>query len=124
MNLKPENLILNSKTLKPLWRSTIYDFPHFHSTAHELVSCYSGSALIKFGGDSEESITIKVSEGESVFIPAGVGHQRIEEFSNFECIGSYPLNMTADLQYGKVEKFEECDKRISNLSSFDIPVFD
>src|ERR1700733_8564495 len=32
------------------WRNGIYNFHHYHSTSHEVLGIYSGSALVHLGG--------------------------------------------------------------------------
>ena len=58
------------------WRNGIYPFHHFHSTAHEALGVYAGTATARFGG--EGGIDMTVSAGDVVIIPAGVGHKAIE----------------------------------------------
>src|SRR4051794_23080141 len=32
------------------WRDTVYDYHHYHSTAHEVLGCFSGHAKVQLGG--------------------------------------------------------------------------
>src|SRR5437899_804123 len=34
----------------PSWRAGIYDFHHYHSTAHEVLGIFNGHAKVQFGG--------------------------------------------------------------------------
>src|SRR5260221_9089281 len=51
------------------WRNGIYAFHHYHSTAHEVLACYRGSAEVQLGGKTGLVYLMKVGDG--IFIPAG-----------------------------------------------------
>ena len=57
------------------WRNGIFPFHHFHSTAHEVLGIFSGEAEVRLGG--EDGVTLTVSPGDVVVIPAGVGHKKL-----------------------------------------------
>ncbi len=54
------------------WRDGIYDYRHYHSTAHEVLGVASGSATVRFGGEGGEIVGL--TAGDVVVIPAGVDH--------------------------------------------------
>jgi uncharacterized protein YjlB len=54
------------------WRNGVYAVHHYHSSAHEVLGVYCGSAAVQFGG--EEGVVVDVSYGDVVVIPAGVAH--------------------------------------------------
>jgi uncharacterized protein YjlB len=56
------------------WVNGIYDFHHYHSTAHEVLGIAKGEADVQFGG--RHGLVLKVAAGDVVVIPAGVGHCR------------------------------------------------
>lgn len=84
------------------WRNGIYDYHHFHSTAHEVLVCYAGKARVQLGGPS--GVTVDFSTGDVLILPAGTAHRCEEATSDFRCIGAYPLDQLFDICYGKVEE--------------------
>ena len=80
------------------WRNGIHPFHHFHSTAHEALGVYRGTATARFGG--EGGVDMTVSAGDVVIIPAGVGHKAIEASADFGIVGAYPAGTGPDLCRG------------------------
>lgn len=80
------------------WRNGIHPFHHFHSTAHEALGVYRGTATARFGG--EGGVDMTVSAGDVVIIPAGVGHKAIEASSDLGIVGAYPAGTGPDLCRG------------------------
>jgi uncharacterized protein YjlB len=67
------------------WRNGIYDYHHYHSTAHEVVGIVEGTGRVRFGGERGE--TIGLAAGDVVVIPAGVGHALID--GDLVAVGAY-----------------------------------
>ena len=67
------------------WRDGVYSFHHYHSTAHEVLGIYSGTATLQLGG--EPGLVLRVSPGDAVLIPAGVGHKNLGSSGNFGVVG-------------------------------------
>ena len=88
------------------WRNGIFPFHHFHSTAHEVLGVYSGSAIARFGGES--GIELTVSPGDVVVIPAGVGHKAIEASADLGIVGAYPAGTSPDLCRGAPRERARC----------------
>ena len=80
------------------WRNGIFPFHHFHSTAHEVLGVFSGSATARFGGES--GIDVTVSAGDVIIIPAGVGHKAVEASVDLGIVGAYPAGTDPDLCRG------------------------
>jgi uncharacterized protein YjlB len=104
----------------PAWRYTMYDFDHFHSTAHEVLTVAHGSARLCFGGqDNPGRVEIEVRAGDAIVVPAGVAHSLKEEIeAPYEMVGAYPKGKSYDMCYGK-EGEEEKIKKIKSLGWFD-----
>jgi len=69
------------------WRNGIYDYHHYHSTAHEVLGVAAGSATVRFGGEGGE--VVGLTAGDVVVIPAGVAHARIKESDDLLVVGAY-----------------------------------
>ena len=76
------------------WVDGIYDFHHYHSTAHEVLGIAKGGATVQFGGP--QGPIIELEAGHAVVIPAGVGHCLIEA-EDLVVVGAYPEGQDWDL---------------------------
>jgi uncharacterized protein YjlB len=76
------------------WVDGIYDFHHYHSTAHEVLGIAKGAASVKFGGP--QGAVIELAAGDAVVIPAGVGHCLIDG-EDLIVVGAYPEGQDWDL---------------------------
>jgi uncharacterized protein YjlB len=97
------------------WRDGVYSFHHYHSTAHEVLGVYSGSAEVQFGG--EDGIKCTVRTGDVVVIPAGVSHKKLESTAGFSVVGAYPEGQMVDMQYGNEGERPGTDQNIASLSN-------
>lgn len=104
------------------WRNGIYSYHHYHSTAHEVLGVFRGSATVQFGG--EHGITQKLRAGDVVVIPAGVAHKNLGASTDFGVVGAYPPGQTWDMNYGTKSERPAADENIARVPVPDIdPVY-
>ena len=95
------------------WRWGLYDYHHYHSTAHECLCIYSGSVRILFGGPG--GMSVDAAAGDVVILPAGLTHRNIGCSSDFRTLGCYPAGQSPDMKYGKAGERPAADKRIARV---------
>ena len=95
------------------WRNGIFGFHHYHSTAHEVLGVYSGSAEVQLGG--ARGVPLTVCRGDVIIIPAGVAHKNLNAGRNFQIVGAYPLDQGPDMCYGKAGERPQADKNIAKV---------
>jgi len=98
---------------EPAWRYGIYNFPHYHSTAHEAIGVYRGSARVCFGHTGGKELT--VTAGDVVVIPAGVAHECLESSADFHAVGAYPEGQEPDIMKGRPDERPAADERIERV---------
>ena len=102
--------VFNSNGWKSAWRNGLYNFHHYHSTAHETLGIYQGWIKAQFGGPRGTIITAKA--GDIIVVPAGVSHMNLDQSSDFKTIGAYPVGQSWDMNYGKPGERPQTDKNI------------
>ncbi|MEN0054633.1 MAG: cupin domain-containing protein [Mucilaginibacter sp.] len=100
------------------WRNGVYSFHHYHSTSHEVLGVYSGSAMLHLGG--EQGQKIKVQAGDIIVIPAGVGHKNLGS-DDLGIVGAYPDGRSWDVNKGLPGERPKTDQ---NIAALPIPLTD
>jgi len=95
------------------WVNGIYSFHHYHSTAHEVLGCFSGSAKVQLGG--EDGIIQTIGRGDVVVIPAGVSHKNLGSSSDFRVVGAYPFGQSPDMCRGGSKERLKADQNIASV---------
>lgn len=100
------------------WRNGVYPFHHYHSTSHEVLGVYAGTALLHLGGEAGQKV--KVQAGDIIVIPAGVGHKNLGS-DNLGIVGAYPDGRNWDVNRGVPGERPQTDK---NIAALPIPTTD
>ena len=95
------------------WRNGIYPFHHYHSTSHEVLGIYRGSATVRLGGECGQDLFVEA--GDVIVIPAGVGHKNLGATQHFGVVGAYPRGRRCDLLRGRTGERPQADKNISAI---------
>jgi len=101
------------------WRNGVYSFHHYHSTSHEVLGIYNGSALLFLGGEKGQKVHVEA--GDIIVIPAGVGHKNLGSSNDFGVVGAYPDGRSWDIMRGEPGDRPKADERIAALP---VPGFD
>lgn len=94
------------------WRNGVYSFHHYHSTSHEVLGVYAGSALLHLGGEAGQKVTVQA--GDIIVIPAGVGHKNLGD-QDLGIVGAYPEGRSWDVNRGLPGERPRTDQTIATL---------
>jgi uncharacterized protein YjlB len=96
------------------WRNGVYGFHHYHSTAHEVLGVYRGSARVQLGG--EDGPVFEIHPGDVVIIPAGVAHKNLGTTGGFGVVGAYPRGQRPDMKDGRPGERPRADRAIARVA--------
>ncbi len=96
------------------WRDGIYSYHHYHSTAHEVIGIYRGSAKVQLGGD--KGLVLEVRPGDVIVIPAGVAHMNLGSTRDFGVVGAYPEGQDWDMNYGQPSERPRADRNLRRVA--------
>jgi uncharacterized protein YjlB len=96
------------------WVGSVYRRTHYHSTAHECLVVFKGRAQLRVGGTRFGELLI-LTEGDALFIPAGMGHQRVTSSEDFTVFGLYPLGQKWDLKWNWEKEYAPSRRRLPKV---------
>jgi uncharacterized protein YjlB len=101
------------------WRNGIFNFHHFHSTAHEVLGMVRGKAAVMLGGPTGQRF--EIAPGDVMVFPAGTGHCNLGSSDDLLVVGAYPDAMSWDIRRGDPQ---ERDEVLSNIARVPLPAAD
>lgn len=97
----------------PAWRSSVFTYHHYHSTAHETLGIARGKARLMLGGPHGREFD--VAAGDAIVVPAGVVHRRLASSQDFLVVGCYPPGQSWDLLRGEPGERPQADENIARV---------
>jgi len=102
---------INANGWEALWRNGVYDFHHFHTTAHEALGVARGTARVLLGG--EDGTAFEIGPGDLVILPAGTGHKRLAASADLLIVGAYPPGQDFEIERPSATGLREALQRIA-----------
>lgn len=97
-----------------LWRNGIFDFHHYHATAHEVLGCAWGTVQVQLGGPGGRSVSLHA--GDVVVLPAGTAHRNLGYSDDYQIVGAYPPGHSPDMCYGNRGERPDVERQIATVS--------
>jgi uncharacterized protein YjlB len=105
------------------WRELgVYDYYHYHSTAHEVLGMARGKITLELGGQG--GTIVKLTPGDVVVLPAGTSHTRLDNSSDSHMVGGYPDGRDWDLIRDETVTEAELRAAFKLIGSLPIPAAD
>jgi uncharacterized protein YjlB len=95
------------------WRNGIFDFHHYHASAHEALGIARGSVTVLLGGPNGQ--TVELAAGDVVLLPAGTPHRNLAQSDDLLVIGAYPHGQRPDMRHGEPGERPAADRSIAGL---------
>jgi uncharacterized protein YjlB len=95
------------------WRNGIFNFHHYHATAHEVLGIARGHVRVHLGGPKGE--VFDLAAGDVVLLPAGVSHKNVGASEDLLVVGSYPQGQEPDMNYGRPGERPKADENIARV---------
>jgi uncharacterized protein YjlB len=95
------------------WRDGVYNYHHYHSTAHEVLGCYAGRASVQVGGP--DGPVLEFGRGDALVLPAGAAHKSLETSKDFSVVGSYADGRPVDMKRGREGERPDAEQRIAEV---------
>lgn len=101
------------------WRGSVYDYHHYHSTAHEVLGVSSGWARLMLGGEQGQEVELRA--GDALVLPAGTGHCGVQASADFQVVAGYPPDQRYDLLRPDEREHDAARERIARVG---VPISD
>jgi uncharacterized protein YjlB len=96
------------------WRNGIFDYHHYHATAHEVLGIGRGRVTVRLGGPNGE--TLDLAAGDVVLLPAGTAHRNLGQSADLIVVGAYPPSQRPDMLRGDPGERPEADRHIAGVA--------
>lgn len=96
------------------WRNGIFDYHHYHATAHEVLGIARGNVTVRLGGPNGE--TVELAAGDIALLPAGTAHRNLGQSPDLVVVGAYPPGQRPDILRGEPGERPDADLQIARVA--------